>query len=157
DAVDSRRQHEADEQATQARLAAVTVVPAIRNLADDNSQLAARRAELTKSIQQLGAEREAVDAHLDKIRDQFKQASDKVAVTGLTQALGQMLLKERSQLSLVEADRRQAQQRQQEIGRVQLELFDVQQQLADLHNLDARVDELRASLPPGADAKPDDL
>jgi potassium-dependent mechanosensitive channel len=157
EAVNNRREVEADQQASEARLAAVTAVPAIRQLANENSDLASRRAQLTKAIEQLAAQRDAVVARLEKVSDQFKQATDKLTATGLTQAVGQMLLKERSDLAVVEADRRAVQLRQQEIARVQLELFEFQEQLADLHNLDSRVEELRASLPTAAEAKPDDL
>ncbi len=157
DAVNHRRESEADQQAAEARLTAVTAVPAIRHLADENSDLASQRAQLTKSIETLSADREAVVAHLDKINDQFKQASDKLTATGLTEAVGQMLLKERAELATVEADRRAAEQRQQEIARVQVELFELQDQLSDLHNLDASVEQLHAALPKNSEANRSDL
>ena len=95
----------------------------------------ARRAELTKAIEQLATQRNSVVARLDKVSDQFKQATDKLTATGLTEAVGQMLLKERSELAAIDADRRAAKLRQEEIARVQVELFEFQEQLADLHNL----------------------
>ncbi len=68
-----------------------------------------------------------------------------------------MLLKQRGALAAIEADRREVQERQQEISRVQVQLFDFQQQLAPLRDLDARVKEVAVELPPGSEAKPDDL
>jgi potassium efflux system protein len=157
EAVNNRREGEATQQASEAHWAAATAVPAIRQLADENSALADQRQQLTKAIEQLTTERQAVVARLGKVTAQFKQATDKLSATGLTEAIGQMLLKERSELAFVEADRRAASQRQEEIARVQLELFEFQEQLSDLHNLDSRVQELCAGLPQGSDAKPEDL
>jgi len=157
EAVNHRREADADEQAAQAHLAAATAVPAIRQLADENSNLANRRAQLTKAIEQLADDRESVVVRLDKVVDQFKQATDKLNVTGLTEAVGQMLLKQRSELATIEADRRAAKVRQLEIARVQMELFEFQEQLGELHNLDSSVEEFRASLPKNAEANRTDL
>ncbi len=157
DAVNHRRETEADQQASEARLTAVNAFPAIRHLADENRALATQRAELTKSIETLTTDRETVVTHLGKISDQSKQASDKLTATGLTEAVGQMLLKERAELATVEADRHAAKQRQQEIARVQVELFELQDQLSDLHNLDSSVEQLRAALPKNSEVNRSDL
>ncbi|HZZ27598.1 MAG TPA: mechanosensitive ion channel domain-containing protein [Pirellulales bacterium] len=157
EAVNTRREAEANQQVSEAHWAAAAAVPAIRQLAEDNSALADERQQLAKTVAQLAGERAAVLAKLSKVSDQFKQATDKLSATGLTESIGQMLLKQRSELGQVEADRHALRQRQDEISRVQLELFEFQEQQDDLRNLDSRVKEICGSLPTGTEVKPDDV
>ena len=155
--INGRREAEANQEATEAHWAAATAVPAVRQLADENSALADDRQQLTKSIEQLSGQRQAVTERLDKVSDQFKQAGDKLSATGLTESMGQMLLKERSELAQVETDRRAVRQRQEEISRIQLDLFQFQEELDELHNLDARAQALVSGLPKESQVRPEDV
>jgi potassium-dependent mechanosensitive channel len=157
DAINARRRLEVEKQALEAHWAAATSDPAIRKLADENTALADRRRDVTKQIEEFAGQQTTVQEHLEKVRAQRKQATDKMKLAGLTEAIGQMLLMQRTELLAIEADRREVTARKREISRIQLELFDLNEQSTSLRDLDARIKEITASLSADGKAKPDDL
>ncbi len=132
EAINNRRRDEADHQASEAHWAAVTAEPAVRQLADENSALAEGRQQLAAAMQHLADDTQTIQQRLDKLSDEFKDVQDKVSVAGLTDAVGQMLRKQRSELATIDADRLSIRRRHDEIARVQVQLFDLEEKLADL-------------------------
>ena len=157
EAINDRRRAEADHQASEAHWAAITAEPAVQQLADENSTLAEERRQLADTMQQLAGDTQAIQQRLDKLSDEFKDVQDKVSVAGLTDAVGQMLRKQRAELAAIDADRLAIRRRQDEIARVQFELFDLEEQLTDLRDVDARARQIAATLPDESQAKTDDL
>ena len=155
DTIDNRRNQEAEKDAAEARLAAAKAQPAIRQLADENARLAEEHQELSKLIDELDDERQTVDNRREKLDDERKEVEEKIKAAGLTDAVGQMLRKQRSDLATVAADHRAVRARKQEIARVQLELFEYQDQLDGLRDLSSRTKEILAALPPDSDVKDD--
>jgi potassium-dependent mechanosensitive channel len=128
-------------------LAAAKAQPAIRQLADENARLAEEHQQLSTLIDQLDDERQAIDTRREKLHDERKEVEEKMKAAGLTDAVGQMLRKQRSELATVAADHRAVRARKQDIARVQLDLFDCQEQLDGLRDLAAKSKELLAALP----------
>jgi potassium efflux system protein len=157
ESVNKRREAEAERQAQEAHWAAANAEPAVRSLAEENSTLADRHSELTKRREELSAETDAVTTRLNQILDDFKHIEDKVGAHGSKEAVGYLLRKQRSELAAIDADRRAIGQRQEEIAKVQMELIDLQETSTRLRNLDNRVKEFIAALPPGSVVKPDDV
>jgi potassium efflux system protein len=155
--VNTRRRIEVEKQAIEAHWAAATSDPAIRRLADENTALADRRREITQQIEDLAGQQTAVQEHLEKVKTESKQAISKIELTGLTEAIGQMLLKQRSELISIENDRREVAARKAEISQIQLELFDLKEQSSSLLDLDDKIKEITATLSADCKAKPDDL
>jgi potassium-dependent mechanosensitive channel len=155
DTIDDRRTKEAEHDAAEARLAAAAAQPAIRQLADENARLAEEHQQLSTLIDQLDDERKEVDTRREKLQDERKEVEEKIKAAGLTDAVGQMLRKQRTELATAGADHRAVRARKQEIARVQLELFDFQEQLDDLRDLSARTTTLMATLPADAGVKDD--
>jgi potassium-dependent mechanosensitive channel len=147
DTIDDRRNQEAERDAADARLAAAKAQPAIRQSADENARLAEEHQQLSTLIDQLDDERQAIDTRRKKLDYERKEVEEKIKAAGLTDAVGQMLRKQRSELATVAADHRAVRARKQEIARVQLELFDYQEQLDGLRDLAAKTKELMAALP----------
>jgi chromosome segregation ATPase len=106
DTIDNRRNQEAEKDAAEARLAAAKAQPAIRQLADENARLAEEHQELSKLIDELDDERQTVDNRREKLDDERKEVEEKIKAAGLTDAVGQMLRKQRSDLATVAAARR---------------------------------------------------
>ena len=157
EAVSKRREAKVQRQAQEARLAAANAEPAVRSLAEANSALADRHSELTKLREQLSSESESVSARLAQLLDDFKHIEDKVSSQGANEAVGYLLRKQRSELSAIDADRHAIAARQEEIAKVQMELIDLQEQSTRLRNVDNRVKEFIAALPPESVVKPDDV
>lgn len=157
EAINSRRHAEADHQASEAHWAAITAEPAVRQLADENSALAEGRQQLADTMQHLADDTQAIQLRLDKLRDEFKDVQDKISVAGLTDAVGQMLRKQRSELATIDADRLSIRRRQDEITRAQLQLFDLEEQSRNLRDIDQRARQIAATLPEESQAKTDDL
>jgi potassium-dependent mechanosensitive channel len=155
DTIDDRRNQEAERDAADARLAAAKAQPAIRQSADENARLAEEHKQLSTLIDQLDDERQAIDTRREKLDDERKEVEEKIKAAGLTDAVGQMLRKQRSELATVAADHRAVRARKQEIARVQLELFDYQEQLDGLRDLAAKTKELMAALPADSGVKDD--
>ncbi len=117
EAINNRRRAEADHQASEAHWAAITAEPAVQQLADENSTLAEDRRQLADTMQRLAGDTQAIQQRLDKLSDSFKDVQDKVSVAGLTDAVGQMLRKQRAELVAIDADRLSIRRRQDEIAR----------------------------------------
>jgi potassium efflux system protein len=157
EAVNTRRRAETAREADEAHRAAVTADPSVRRLADENSSLADERKQLAERLEQLGGDTEKVRRELDQVRDERKRMVEKVEAAGLTNPVGQMLRKQRSGLASAVKHRRAIDERHDEISVVQLKLFDLEEQLADLRDLRGRAREICQNQPEAAAIGPDDL
>lgn len=157
DAINDRRQAEADREAAEAHWTAATAEPAVRQLAEENSALADEHQQITKSIDALSDEGQIVADQLKSVKTQFEEAQDKLKSSILTPATAGLLRKERQQLATISKTRRAIERRQQEVLRVQLELNHLEDETVELRDLDARAKELATELSSDSPVKLDDI
>jgi potassium efflux system protein len=143
--VNHRRQAEAKAQLDSANLEAARADPALRALAGLNRQLAEQGDEVAQKIQQVSTQLEKSTAELDDLKKRFARTREKVAI-GLTNTIGQLLRSQRGALPDAEGYRRTMQARQAEIGTVQLQLFELEDQRSELADLDRRTQVVMAEL-----------
>jgi len=141
--ANQRRQQEAQRQVEQASLEASRAHPAVRQLAQENAALAERRKELAERITETSQQLEEIQQGLTTVDDQFKRARERVETVGLTNAVGLLLRKQRELLPSAGQYRRSISARQLLIREGQLELLELEDQRAELANLE---DQVRAVL-----------
>jgi potassium efflux system protein len=136
--ADSRRE-EAEQQSREARLAAAASEPATRRLAQRNQALAEERKMLAERIESVSQQAESVSQLLKTVAEDHRSVLEKEKAAGLTNAIGQMLRKMRGELPDLRQIRRDNAARQEEIARVQLDLFDLEDRRRNLADLEAPV------------------
>jgi potassium-dependent mechanosensitive channel len=142
DAVNDFRRQEAEEQARQARWAAVSTYPELKALAEENARLTAEQngpEGLPAKIERADQEKEALQNELAQLRSQFTSVQEKIKAAGLTDAIGLLLRKRLADLPDVRAHQQSIRARQAEISRVQAKLIELEDERADLANLEPQV------------------
>jgi len=139
-----RRQQEASSQAAEAgrARAAVEAHPELQALADKNAELTAqqngpdgfpaRLAKMTKEIEELNGE-------LSRLTSQYTKVRNRIAASGLTDSIGLLLQKHRNDLPDVSGHRQRIRARQAEIALVRASLIELEDQRAELANLEPHV------------------
>lgn len=139
EAVNRRRQQEAERQVQQASREVGHAHPAIRQLAERNAALAATRKELAERIVKTTQQLEKTQEKLAALKDRFKRAREKVEAVGLTNAIGLLLRKQREALPNLRVHRRNIGDRQTDIREGQLALLQLGDRRAELANFEAYV------------------
>ncbi len=145
DLITERREGEAQqvqEQAAQAELEATGKHPAIRELAEQNAELSRELTGVVDGLGQANAAREAMDAQLRQIEQDFQSARQKLEIAGLSQALGQVLREQRRKLPEVRRYHEDARARQQRIGEAGLNQLRVEERRRALSQADAVIEEI---------------
>lgn len=140
DLITERRESEAQQaqaQAAQAEREAAGKHPAIRQLAEQNAELSQELAAVVDGLGQANTAREAMDAQLRQIEQDFQGAKQKLEIAGLSQALGQVLQEQRRKLPEVRRYHEDARARQQRIGEVGLSQLRVEERRRSLSPADA--------------------
>ena len=145
EALNRRREHEADRQIQHAQLEARQVRPAVRDLAHENARLAELRKELAQKIADTTGPLEHAQQRLATLKAQFKRIQDKVDTVGGNNAIGLLLRKQREALPNVALHNRSINARQTEIRDGQLALLQFDERRSALANLDLQVHEVLAS------------
>jgi len=136
--VNSRRRQETEQQVERASWEANKAHPAVRQLAEDNAELARMRKPLADQILDVTRQREKVNLERNKLKEQFTRVKEKVEATGKTNTtymIGLKLRELRDLLPKLYDYQRNADLRQQTMRDTQLELLqwqDVRATLADL-------------------------
>lgn len=152
DLVADRRRDDAKlaaQQAREARVAAANAHPKVRELAEENAQLAEQRTGpngLSRKIDRVTKESDTVAKLLAKVKDEYAGSAEKIKAAGLTNAIGVYLRKKRAELPALREHRRSARVRQKEISKVQLDLINYEEERSKLTNIDGGVDELVGSI-----------
>jgi potassium-dependent mechanosensitive channel len=141
-----RRQHVADREVEQAlgqAAEAGSLSPAardvVRRIAEQNAELARIRTGdqgLRESIDDVSRKLANIDARLAELDADYERLTQKVASSGLTDSLGILLRRMRSQAPDVGKYRRFIRMRQSEIGVVQSRQEELRDELARLSNID---------------------
>ena len=151
EAVNRRRQHEAQLQLKRTQWEAKQAHPAVAELTRTNALIAQRRQGLAELIVRTTTQLDDANQKLATLEEQFQRSQDKVDTVGLTNAIGLMLRNQREAMPDVRRHRRNQQGREPAIRDSQWELIKLQESRSELANLPAQVEnELRlAGYKPG--------
>ena len=139
EAINRRRQQDAENQLQRARQEAQEAHPAIADLMRQNAELAKRRKALAQSIVLTTATLEKANQQLAALEEQFTRTKEKVNAVGQTNAIGMLLRKQRETMPDVRIQYRNIRQRQPIIRECQLELLQLDDRRADLANLEKQI------------------
>jgi potassium efflux system protein len=155
-AVRERQEIEAREDAERARqtaLDAMTLPEAVQalasSLAQENEALAGRRtgeAGLPVKIDDLRQKLARADEHIAELDTSFDRLAEKVEAAGLSDSVGLMLRKQRTEVPDIGKYRRFIRMRQERIAAVQLEQIDWRDQRRELARVDAVIEEAMSLL-----------
>lgn len=140
--ADRLRQLEAEQvrdETERAQRELADAAPVVRALAQRNREISDSLTEVTAALDRIDEQQAALEEGLRETRLQLKNAGERVAAAGLSQAVGQILVDERSDLPDPGALREQADERAEAIAEVTLEQIELRDALRDLDDLDAAV------------------
>lgn len=139
EAVNRRRQRDAEDQLRRAKQEAQQAHPAIADLTRQNEELAQRRKDLAQLIVQTTAQLDKANNDLAGLEDQFKRTQEKADTVGQTNAIGLLLRKQRQAMPDVRSQARSIRQRQPIIQECQLELLQLDDRRTDLADLEKQI------------------
>jgi potassium efflux system protein len=142
--INQLRASEAAERARLAAAAAEVERPrAVRELADANKQLADDGADVTGRMTDVTGRLDAVRTETTRLTKQFNRAQEQAGE--LSSLGGQLLRDQQAKLPDARAMRRNSAQRESELSDVLLRLYDLNDQRAELANIDDLAAEIAAS------------
>lgn len=150
-ALAQRRVREAEKTAAEARAdqaSLARVHPVLGELAEENARLAAERtgdAGLTAKIDATSRQLTAVSDRLRTLKERSDGVRQKVAAAGLTDAIGLLLRKERTDLPPADRTRADIRARRDEISFAQLQLLNLEDTLKALPALENEVEGILAA------------
>lgn len=139
DTADHRRQAEADKQVQQAKFEAARAHPAVRRLAAENTTLAESRKELAGKIAEVTGQYDRTKEKLDRLGEQFGSTKSKIKAVGMTNAIGQLLRKQRERLPNISTTRSDIDTLQTAIGESQLVQLQLEERRSALANMELQV------------------
>lgn len=158
EAVNRRRQEEAQQQARQAAWDAAQAEPAVQRLAENNSALAEKRTQLAKTIADTVKQLDGATQKLASLKEEFSRTQAKVDTIGMTNCIGLLLRQQREMLPALGSYRRNVGERQDTIRDVQLEQFRLSDRRSELADLERQVSvELHHLSQLGQGRPPDEL
>ncbi|TVQ89150.1 MAG: mechanosensitive ion channel protein MscS [Chromatiaceae bacterium] len=140
--ADALRRAEAERlraEAEAAQRAAAEADPVVRELADANAELARAIEPLNRRLERLGEDQLALEQAKARLETDFRNTSERLEVAGLSRALGQLLIDQRSQLPDRRVLRREAAVRADVIAEATLERIRYREELRQLADLDDAV------------------
>ena len=152
-AVSERRKEEAKkaaEEAARTRREAARAHPLLKNIAEENQQLANRRVGpngLTSRIEAANKRLEEVSSLRDEMEQEYQSVKEKVDAVGLNEAVGILLLKKRGDLPRIPLHRREIQRRQEKISSVQFEMLELEEERREFTTVEGRLNNLKEQLP----------
>ncbi|MHB8901316.1 MAG: mechanosensitive ion channel domain-containing protein, partial [Thermoguttaceae bacterium] len=152
EAINHRRQRDAEDQLRRAKQEAQEAHPALADLTRQNAELAERRKSLAQLIVGTSADLEQAAQQLASLEDQFKRTRDKVDAVGQTNAIGLLLRKQRQAMPDVRTRARNIRLRQPVMQECQLELLQFDDRRTDLADLEAQIQKELASAEHGVDS-----
>lgn len=146
-AVGNRREAAASEAARQARQArdeAQGEPPLVQGLAQENARLSQELTNLLGDIEALSGERLDTQRTLDQLSANYESARQQLEIAGLTQALGEVLRQQRSQLPALAGYRQTSGEWEERIANARLRAFQLDELRRELSDVDARADAIMA-------------
>lgn len=146
----ARRRAEENEAALKrAEDEAVDAEPLLQEDADLNKELAEKAVKLSDPIDEARTKLEATKLRLDGVQKQFMEVQKKVDNIGLSDAIGGLLRRQRSELPNVLKRRANVRNRREQIEDAQYDLFEADDRRAHLANRDPFVAEILSKAKPG--------
>ncbi|HNO78069.1 MAG TPA: mechanosensitive ion channel [Phycisphaerae bacterium] len=127
--------------------------PAIRPLIEEREKLALGARELQNEIKSVDQRVSDTDAQLAQLSLEFDKINRRVNVTGLTNAIGQLLRKHRGNLPSIRPIQRDLRQGKDRISAVQLIILELEDRRSELIGADAIVSEVMEEVGPDEDAE----
>ncbi len=146
--VDDRRRQEAEAAAAQARELARDLgvaSPLLAALAEENTAWAEKRRAGAVRLEEIGRESASLTQIMTRLQDDHRALRDRLQAIGFSDAIGLLLRVKRAELPSASRFRQGTEQRAQEIAQGQLELIELEENLANLRDLDGRARDLAAS------------
>ncbi|QDU95148.1 mechanosensitive ion channel domain-containing protein [Lignipirellula cremea] len=154
EAIDAARLKQAALEAKAAAdLAAAVQGRILRAYAEQNSELASRRETLATTLKELNEQIEVTDAELRQIRTDFERIEKRLTQSGVNTAMGLVLQKQRASLGAPQAYRNSIRARQQLMGQLQVETYNLEELESEIPQFAAAAQAAAnsASLEAGAD------
>ena len=120
----------------------------VGELAAGNVELSEHLTQRTQDIQLASDQRDAARAELTRIQEEFTSTRSKLAIAGLNQALGQVLIEQRRALPDPGTLRKQSRTREQQVADVGLEQIELGEQRRTLRDSNAYLTGLLEDVPP---------
>lgn len=152
DAISSRRGAEAElaqQEAETAQEELETQHPLIQELAEDNVKLSGQLTRWSEEIQVASDQRDATRQQLTRLGQELDSTKNKLAIAGVNQALGQLLIDQRNVLPKMRVIRKEAGEREVLVADVGLQQIDLGEQRRQLRDVDAYVADRTSGLPAG--------
>lgn len=141
---------DAAELAKQAAQAAIGAEPLIQDAAGMNAALSDQLARLVAQLERAAADQQHFQSQLDQLQARYRATEQQLEIAGLSQALGDLLRRERRSLPVVSQASKQISDRQQHISELRLRQFQLEQEL-QANSVDAQIAQLLARQPPNTD------
>src|SRR5699024_9107165 len=111
---------EAAQSAKQAAEAAIGAEPLVQDTAAVNAALSAQLAKLVSKLEQSANDQQRLQRQLDQLQARFRTTEQQLEIAGLSQALGDLLRRERRNLPAVSRAAKQVNERQEYISELRL-------------------------------------
>ena len=151
DLVAEKRRTDAERAKREAEIAQAEMAgkhPLVQQLAARNAALTDELAKVSASLEKVSAGDESANKVAKRIQDEFESTKRKLQITGLSQALGQVLLEQRRLLPDIRAIRKQAKARESLIADAALTQIQHNEEYKQLRHIATYVEQLSAELPP---------
>lgn len=120
--------------------------PLLQDLAQRNTTLTGDLTEVTANLDQIGNKREKALTETKRLADEFRSTRQRLEITGLTQALGQVLIDRRQKLPDQRAYLKEAKAREQALADANLRQIRYNEERLRLRDLEGYLDNLTSNL-----------
>jgi len=149
DAISDRRGSSAERLMRQAETAQQELEgrhPAIRDLGRGNVEASARLAQRVLDVQDASQQRDSIREQATNIADGLSSTRSRLAIAGLNQVLGQVLVEQRRALPNIRSLRERGKEIEQKVADVGLEQFQLVEKRTVLRDITSYVDSLTVGL-----------
>jgi len=141
-------QAQAETEADVSKLEVRDTHPLVQSLAQRNADLSEQLGRLSAELEKVTSGDQSTNHDVKVIEEEFRNTRQKLEIAGLSQALGQVLLEQRSALPDLRSFRKQAKRHEQMIADASLLQIQFNEERKRLRDVDTYVDELVKRLPP---------
>ena len=118
----------------------------IRELAAGNVELSQKQAAQVQDLQRASEERDAVRLEVTRISEEMSSTQSRLAIAGVNQTLGQILIQHRRALPNRDALRKRAKQLRDQVAAAGLEQYELTEQRRNLRNIESFVNKLASDI-----------
>jgi potassium efflux system protein len=159
--LSSRRVAEAEQAKTEAQAAERELEgkhPLLQELASQNTELGQKISRFAQVLDEVSAEDDMARQQARKVADDYRKTRQRLEIAGLSEELGEVMLRHRRLLPSQREFIREAEQLQDDISAASLRQIQFEEELRNIRNIDAYIDDLTAGLDAAeVDAIRDDL